>query len=111
MEGVESYQGQNVFVEFQNEYLIVRNESTNQIAASTPDLISLVESDTGEPIQSSELRYGIRVSILVLPAPPLMTSSEALKFVGPKAFGYENVVYKKVGEYKLYESIAKVMDE
>ena len=55
-------------------------------------------------------RYGIRVSVLVLPAPPLMTSSKALEFVGPKAFGYDNVDYHPVGEYKLYESITKVVD-
>eukprot|EP00111_Clytia_hemisphaerica_P009564 TCONS_00028018-protein len=120
IEGTELYQGQNIIVEFQNEYLIARKDSTNQglaskelsneKLASTPDLISLVESDTGEPIQSSELRYGIRVSVLVLPAPPLMTSSKALEFVGPKAFGYDNVDYEAVGEYKLYESIAKVVE-
>ena len=30
IEGVESHQGKNVIIEFQNEYLIARKESTNQ---------------------------------------------------------------------------------
>lgn len=69
--------------------------------ACTPDLISLVEVESGEPVPIDELRYGLRVAILALPVPSKMSSPRALKVVGPQAFGYseEEVTYTPVDEY------------
>ena len=90
---------------------VPRNEEerrlSEEVLATSPDLITIVETETGEPIQSSNMKYGLRVSVLVLPAPPLMTSDAALPFVGPKAFGYDGLTYNPVGDYKEYESLAK----
>ena len=82
-------------------------KKNDEVLATTPDLITIVETETGEPIQSSNMKYGLRVSVLVLPAPPLMTSDAALPFVGPEAFGFDGLTYNPVGDYKEYESIAK----
>lgn len=41
------------------------------------------------------LRYGYRVAVLVLPAPPQLHTPEALAVVGPRAFGYD-VEYRPV---------------
>ena len=51
--------------------------------ASTPDLISMVDTETGEPVATEEVRYGLRVSILGIPAPPLLKTATALETVGP----------------------------
>ena len=45
----------------------------------------------GRPIQTEEMHYGLQIKVLVLPAHPLLTTPEALKFVGPDAFGYKHV--------------------
>lgn len=47
----------------------------------------------GQAIQTEDLRYGLRVSIVGLPAHPLLRTPEALKVVGPAAFGLEGVKY------------------
>ena len=71
--------------------------------ACTPDLICLVELESGEAITTDELRYGLRVAVLVLPVPPLMSTEKALKVVGPQAFGYttEEATYVPVGQCQL----------
>jgi len=51
-------------------------------------------------MQTEDLRYGLRVSIVGLPAHPLLRTSDALAVVGPAAFGYGDVVYSPLGEYK-----------
>lgn len=106
IEGVEKFNGTCIIVDFQNEYLIAKKQASSELLASTPDLITLIETDTGEPIQTSELKYGIRVSVLVLPAHPLMKTEKALMYVGPKAFGYEEATYTSVGDYREVESNA-----
>lgn len=47
----------------------------------------------GQALQTEDLRYGLRVSIVGLPAHPLLRTPEALEVVGPAAFGYDNVQY------------------
>lgn len=94
-------------LEFQNEFIVAK--SSEKIVATTPDLITLVDTDTGEPITTDELKYGLRVTTLVLPCPPIMNSKKALEFVGPKAFKYENVEYHPSCEYVAFEPIPKLM--
>lgn len=52
----------------------------------------------GHPLQTEDLRYGLRVSILGLPAHPLLRTPEALAVVGPAAFGYDDVKYQPLAE-------------
>jgi len=54
-----------------------------------PDLITLVDSERGNPITTEVVRYGLRVTVLGIPAPPQLTTEQALHFVGPQAFGYQ----------------------
>ena len=75
--------------------------------ATTPDLISMVDSETGEPIPTEEVRYGLRVSILGIPAPPPLTTEVALKVVGPEAFGYD-MKYSSIGEYVQHSPVPSV---
>ena len=39
----------------------------------------------GAPLQTEDLRYGLRVSVLGIPAHPLLRTPEALAVVGPGA--------------------------
>lgn len=59
-----------------------------------PDLIIVLDTDTGEPILTDEVRYGLRVTVIVLAPSKMLTTEEALKDVGPEAFGYEDIKYE-----------------
>ena len=72
--------------------------------ATVPDLISLVVPDTGEPYSTEELRYGLRVAVISLPAPPKLTTHQALAVVGPRAFGYD-MDYHPIGVYLEHGSV------
>lgn len=85
LESLDDDSGELV-IEFQNENLIARRK--DEPLAVVPDLITLVDVDSGGPITTELVRYGLRVEVLVIPAPPLLRTPEALAVVGPRAFGY-----------------------
>ncbi|XP_060597599.1 uncharacterized protein LOC132751461 [Ruditapes philippinarum] len=88
--GLDQYAGKTINIEFQNEFLIARevSEGNHKLLACVPDLITLMDADTAQPIQTEELRFGIRVAVVAMRASPTISSEQALKFVGPQAFGY-----------------------
>ena len=102
MEGLAKYAGCVYDVLFQNENIVVENNSgqKNEILATVPDLISILDSETGEVIPTEEIRYGLRVSVIVLPCSPLLSTDRALQVVGPEAFGYKDYTYLPCEGYK-----------
>jgi DUF917 family protein len=80
--------GEELTIDFQNEHLIAR-ERGGRVVASVPDLLCIVASDDAEPIGTELLRYGYRVTVLGIPAHPLLRTPEALAVIGPRAFGYD----------------------
>jgi uncharacterized protein len=93
LDGTGDDAGRTFAVDFQNENLIVTDE-TGEVLCSVPDLICIVDAETAEPISTETLRYGLRVSVLGIPAPRLIATPEALEVVGPAAFGYPEVTYR-----------------
>ena len=79
--------GTYVTVHYQNEYLVVYRD--NQVAASTPDIIVLLEEETGLPVTSERLCYGLRVHILVINSPAICKTDKGLALVGPHVFGFD----------------------
>ena len=43
----------------------------------------------GEAITTELIRYGLGVGVVVLPANHMLKTEQALKVVGPKAFGFD----------------------
>lgn len=82
--GVES---RRLTIRFQNEFLIA--EIDGEPAVTTPDLISVLDAETGEPITTETLRYGTRVTVLAIPGDLRWRSPAGLEIVGPAAFGYD----------------------
>lgn len=80
---------------FQNEYLVAKYDG--QIVATTPDILMLLEQETGTPITSEWLQYGLKVNVIALPSPEIWTSPEGLALVGPRKFGYE-IEYKPISK-------------
>ncbi len=72
-------------IAFQNENLVARRGG--DVVAIVPDLICVVDIDSGEPITTEGLRYGQRVRVLGISTPAMMRTPEALAAFGPSAFG------------------------
>jgi DUF917 family protein len=79
-------------IPFQNEFLYAAltdaagTEETQEVVCTVPDLISILGQD-GEAIGSQDLRYGLRVNVIALPAHPLWKTDRGMKVGGPENFG------------------------
>jgi uncharacterized protein len=91
LEGIDAYAGTSARIDFQNEFLTF--ERSGRVEVCVPDLIVILDVDTGHAITTDVLRYGQRIAVLALPCHPLLRSPEALAVVGPAAFGLDNVHY------------------
>jgi uncharacterized protein len=89
--GVGEYVGSEARIAIQNENLVLFVDDRPRV--TVPDLIMNLELDTGEPITTEVLRYGQQLATVALPAHDLMKTPEALKVVGPKAFGYPDIEF------------------
>ena len=88
--GTGSDTGREISIAFQNENLIAwEGPERQRVLATVPDLISLVDEESGDPITTEITRYGLRVAVLGIPAPTQLKTPEALAVVGPAAFGYD----------------------
>jgi DUF917 family protein len=87
LEGLDEYKGDTAFVDFQNEWL--RLEISGEVKCLTPDLIMILDSETGEPIRTDIVKYGYRGSIVVVPADEKMRTELGIQTFGPKYFGYK----------------------
>ena len=85
--GLGADAGRTLVIDIQNEYLVA-TEGDKRLAM-VPDLICIVDSETGRPIGTEEQRYGLRVAILSLPASALLRTDLALTLMGPRAFGFD----------------------
>lgn len=86
-DGVEEWVGHSFSLEFQNEFLIARRD--DKVLVTTPDLISVLDAESGAPVTADSLRYGLRLKALAYPSNPQWRTPEGLALVGPRYFGYE----------------------
>ena len=87
IDGIDECQGSTMSIDFQNENLVARVDGV--IVCTVPDLICAVTTDTGEPVTTELMRYGLRVAILGFPAPDLWSTPEGIAVAGPRVFGYD----------------------
>jgi DUF917 family protein len=76
-----------VEIDIKNEYLLARRG--DQVLASVPDLIVIVDFETSEPINAERLRYGQRIAVFAIGCPAFYRSADALKVVSPRNFGFD----------------------
>lgn len=86
-QGIGDYRDSQMTLQFQNEHLVAIQDG--QIVVSVPDLITVLDIETGEPITTEGLRYGFRVVVLGMPCTPKWRTPDGLALVGPRYFGYE----------------------
>jgi DUF917 family protein len=87
VEGLGEHRGRTVVLEIQNENLVAMDGA--RVLASVPDIITVLDSETGEAIHTERLRYGQRVSVVAFPCDPIWRGPGGLALAGPRAFGYE----------------------
>ena len=92
LEGIDAHAGTRAHVVFQNEFLSF--ERGGRVEVSVPDLIVILDVDTGHAITTEVLRYGQRVAVLALSCHPLLRTPQALAVVGPQAFGLDRVTFQ-----------------
>lgn len=85
--GLDYHDGQVLTLEFQNEHLVARQD--DKILATVPDLISVLDQDSGEPITTEGMRFGLRVVVLGMPCQPQWRTSKGIALAGPRYFGYD----------------------
>eukprot|EP00794_Sanderia_malayensis_P007001 gene7000-7786_t len=110
IDGLAKHSGKKMKIEFQNENLVAVDMVSSVTIASVPDLISIVDSDTGEPVSTEENRYGLRVSVILLPAMPIMCTPQSLKAFGPDTFGYSNLRYNAFATFKHSQPVTKLQN-
>ena len=87
MMGAGKYAGQVLQLDFQNEHLAARIDG--KFAATVPDLIAVLDSETARPVTTEALRYGMRVAVAAFPCAPEWREAAALALVHPRYFGYD----------------------
>jgi DUF917 family protein len=85
--GLDEFSGDNLSLLFQNEFLLARQGK--KVLATTPDLIVVLDLESGEPVTGELLRYGLRVAVLGIPCVSQWRTDAGLKLVGPRYFGYD----------------------
>ncbi len=87
IEGLDEHRGHKLRIAFQNEFLIA--EIDGKTVVTTPDMITLLDAETGAPVTADGMRYGIRVVALAYPCAGQWRTPKGLELVGPRYFGYD----------------------
>ncbi len=88
VEGFGDQAGTRVSVSFQNENLMVQRDD-GEYLAMVPDLVTLIDADTGHAITTDRLRYGFRVIVLGIPCDAQWRTPAGIDLAGPRAFHYD----------------------
>lgn len=93
IEGIMDNKGQELELNFQNEHLMAKTK--DKLLCVTPDLIAVLDAETGMPITTEGLRYGARCIVIGMPCDPKWRTEKAIEVAGPGYFGYD-VEYQPV---------------
>lgn len=82
------YTGRDMYkIWFKNEnHILWKN---GKPYATSPDLITVIDTDTGRPVLNSHLKDGLNVSIVVSPIHDKYLTEEALEVFSPRYFGFD----------------------
>ena len=78
---------------YKNEHIISWFDDEPDV--TVPDLICVLNPNTGEAITNPNCKQGIEVTVIGYPAPEMWRSPKGLQLFGPKHFGYE-LQYKEI---------------
>lgn len=98
-----------VRIPFKNENAFVEAkgiDGTISILASVPDLIVVLDLETGSGLGTPEYKYGLKVAVIAIAASPRWTDTpRGLELGGPASMGFGDVEYKPIGRYTMPRSV------
>ncbi|KAI4844819.1 DUF917-domain-containing protein [Aureobasidium sp. EXF-8846] len=101
--GTTSEFGGRIKIPFKNENIAafkVKEDGTEEVLAIVPDLISVIDAQSGEAIGTPEYRYDLLVTVIGITASDKWTSTpRAIEIGGPTAFGLTDIEYKPLGKF------------
>jgi DUF917 family protein len=91
IDGLDEDRGVRLEIAFQNEWVVAWRASGAELEpiAMSPDLICVLDTVSGNAFGTETIRYGMRVTVVALPAPDVFLTPKGLDHVGPRAFGYD----------------------
>jgi DUF917 family protein len=96
-------QGGHLHVPFRNENIYAKHVSPDgieKVIATVPDLIAIVDTQTGHALGVPEFRYGAVVLVLGIVASPRWTdTARGLQIGGPGSFGLDDLEHRSLGAY------------
>ncbi|KAJ8044385.1 hypothetical protein HOLleu_07119 [Holothuria leucospilota] len=106
IEGTGKYADQGMVIHFQNENLIAKRGQNGQekVVATIPDIIAVFGINDGRAVMNEDIKNGMRVAVIALASGPQLRTDNALKFVGPRAVGYD-FDFIPVGEHQFHDAI------
>jgi uncharacterized protein len=84
--GSDEFSGSALNLRFQNENLVAVRDG--EMVASVPDLITILDAETGAAITTENLRYGFRVAVIGIACAPIWRTPAGLALAGPQHWGY-----------------------
>lgn len=94
--------GGSLRIPFMNENILVEHvtdDGSQRVLATAPDLIALIDRESGKAVGVPEYRYGCHVAVLGIACSPRWTeTARGIEIGGPKGYGYD-LEYKPLGEH------------
>ncbi|KAG9778266.1 hypothetical protein ABEF93_003512 [Exophiala dermatitidis] len=98
-----------VKIPFKNENAFVEATTPDgkvSILAAVPDLIAVLDSETGSGLGTPEYKYGLKVTIIAIAASPRWTDTpRGLDLGGPGSMGFDDIKYVPIGTYSKPRSV------
>lgn len=89
LDGLGDHQGETMVLDFQNEFLVAKVDG--KVIASVPDLITVLDIETSEPITAEVLQFGYRLNVIAMPCDDKWKTEKGIALGGPAAFGYDHI--------------------
>ncbi len=93
--GQEASFGRQMKIWFKNENHVTWIDDTPYV--TSPDLVAVLDSKTGEPRTNTVIEKGMTVGVLGIPAPAALRSAAALRVLAPGWFGFD-IPYRPMEE-------------
>lgn len=112
--GEDDFTGRRIKIPFKNENIAAIRipdgssdgsdeqelEKQEDVLAIVPDLISVIDAQSGEAVGTPEYRYGLLVIVLGIAASDKWTGSQrGIDLGGPMAFGFGHLKYEPLGKF------------
>lgn len=85
--GEGEFKGDMIKIWFKNENHICWKNG--EVLVTSPDIITVVDVVTGEPLANPKVSEGDKVAVVGLKARPMFRSKKGIGILGPKAFGFD----------------------